>query len=310
MTLGGDVHDGAVVAALERRLSAFRVQPVAQPEVQLEVGASRLSPPPGSGRTVYQSPGVDVLYYDDAGELYVDHPAGVRLRCHPAAGRIQLSVPARDRSCVGLATHPLFTVALIEVLKQRGRFSLHAGCAAVGDQGILVAGPSGAGKSTLAVAMARAGMAFLSDDTVFLTQSGGSVQVLGFPDEVDVTDHTIALFPDLAQAARAPSVNGREKRSLRLEEALPVTSALRCQPAALVLPRVTRRDRSRLGRVSGQEALLDLAPNVLLTDLTGAQAHFDVLRALAASTPCYRLATGTDLELVPDLLAGLAHGTG
>ncbi len=304
VTFGGDV-DRAVGDALDRRLVAFRTGPITEPAVRLEFGAQPLLPPPGSSRLVYQSPGVQVRYFEEAGELYVDHPAGARLRCHPAAGLARFSLPPDDRSCVSLATHPMFTVAMIEVLKQRGRFSVHAGCAAVGDRAVLVAGPSGAGKSTLAVAMARAGMAFMADDTVFITRSAGTVEVLGFPDEVDLTDQTLAMYPELAGAAQAPTITGREKRSLRLEDALPVTMALRGRPAALVLPTVAHTDHSRLVPISEREAVLSLAPNVLLTEPAAAQAHLDILQAMARSTACFRLDTGTDLDQVSDLLASL-----
>jgi len=99
-----------------------------------------------------------------------------------------------------VAGHPLFTIALVELLKRRGRYSLHAACAAVDGHGIVLAGASEAGKSTLAIALALAGMQFVSDDTVFLSSAAGGVEVLGFPDEVDMTPRTVAMFPALAPA--------------------------------------------------------------------------------------------------------------
>jgi hypothetical protein len=53
------------------------------------------------------------------------------------------------------------------------------------------------------------------------------------------------------------------------------------------------------------EALLELAPNVLLTEPRSSQAHFDALAALAAASDCYRLETGRDLPAAARLLRKL-----
>jgi hypothetical protein len=271
---------------------------------------------------VYESPSVELLYFEDPGELYVNHPAGVVLRCRPAAGEIRMSVDPDNAAGVALATHPLLNAALIEVLKARGRYNLHAACASLHGRGVVVVGPSGAGKSTLAIALARAGMDFLADDMVFLGERAGAlagewvggrvgdrsgaIEVLGFPDEVDVTEQTLAMYPELEAAARELSSNGRQKRSLRLEEAVAVTEALRCSPAAILFARVAHRDRSQLLPISPTDALVALAPNVLLTDPAAAQAHLAILASLVRTTPCWRLETGRDLADVSGVLGRLA----
>ena len=53
------------------------------------------------------------------------------------------------------------------------------------------------------------------------------------------------------------------------------------------------------------EALLELAPNVLLTEPRSSQAHLDVLAALVRETACYRLETGRDFHVLPTLLRNL-----
>jgi hypothetical protein len=44
------------------------------------------------------------------------------------------------------------------------------------------------------------------------------------------------------------------------------------------------------------EALLELVPNVLLTEAKSCRAHLDALGKLVKSTPCYRLETGRDFD--------------
>ena len=56
------------------------------------------------------------------------------------------------------------------------------------------------------------------------------------------------------------------------------------------------------------EALLELAPNVLLTEPRSSQAHLDALAALVEASACYRLATGRDLDGAVRLLEGIVDG--
>lgn len=315
-----DIHGVDVVArapsataieALDRRLGPFRAKGRAAPSVTLDLGVDALEPPPGEGRPVYDAPGTQVAYFEGVDQLYVEY-RGVRLRCAPGTGLIRVSWPRGDAGEVWLAVHPLLTIALIEVLKRRGLYSLHAACAASGGAGLLVAGPSGAGKSTLSIALARAGWDFVADDLVFLTPGAAGVEILGFPDEVDVTESTLAMFPELAPAARPPVVAGRAKSSLRVEESLGLRPRLRCRPAVLVLAGVADAGHSTLVPVGAAEALVELAPNVLLTESAAARAHLGALADLVDHTACYRLATGRDLDATCRALAeataeALAH---
>jgi hypothetical protein len=57
--------------------------------------------------------------------------------------------------------------------------------------------------------------------------------------------------------------------------------------------------------MSLDEALIELAPNVLLTEETSSRAHLEVLGSLARQCRCYRLEAGRDIETLPHLLLGL-----
>jgi hypothetical protein len=57
--------------------------------------------------------------------------------------------------------------------------------------------------------------------------------------------------------------------------------------------------------MSGADALLEMLPNVLLTDPAACQGHIGALARLAHETPCYRLHTGRDFDSLPDQLGAL-----
>jgi hypothetical protein len=54
--------------------------------------------------------------------------------------------------------------------------------------------------------------------------------------------------------------------------------------------------------ITSDEAFLELAPNVLLTEAESTRAQFEVLAQLVKSTPLYRLRTGRDFDRIPQLV--------
>jgi hypothetical protein len=300
--LGSDALD-----AIDRRLRSFRATAPATFDpsavVRIHLGAEPLTPPAGASRAVYDSAAGTVQYCDDEATLFAEIDGGAQVRCRPRDRLALLACRPSSVESLWRATHPLLTLALIELLKHQGRFSLHAAGVVSDGRAILIAGPSGAGKSTLAVGLARSGLAFMADDTVFLHARPDRLDVVGFADEVDVTGQTLSMFEELAPAARRQPVGGG-KWSLRLEEALATTQVRCCPPGLVVLARVSDRETSRISPVAASEALVELAPNVLLTDAPTAQAHLAALAQLVATTPCVRLDTGRDFDRLPARLAG------
>jgi hypothetical protein len=154
--------------------------------------------------------------------------------------------------------------------------------------------------------LARGGFGFLGDDTVFLVERDACIQVLSFPDEVDVTDQTATLLPELRHLLDRPKPTGAVKHRLRAEDVYGAPLVDGGQAAALVFPRVGVSDESTLTPLSADGALMELLPNVLLTDPASSQAHLDTLGKLAFDTPSYRLTAGSDLDRAAALLADLA----
>jgi len=262
---------------------------------------------PAGARPVYDPPVGEVVYDDETDRLYIGHGPRLAVLCEPGLGRTRVAVDGMKEADLWILSHPLFTLPLVEMLKRRGLYGLHAGGVCQDGRALLLPGTSGSGKTTLTLALARTGLGFLGDDTLFLRRGPHGIEVLAFPDEFDLTDETVAFFPELGPLLDAGRPDGWRKRQVRPERAWGAGIVWQAAPALLVFPRVAGAPESRLVPMERGEALLELAPNVLLTEPRSAQAHLDALAGLVESSECWRLDTGTDLDAavrqVTELLA-------
>jgi hypothetical protein len=306
--VGVEVHaaEPAVIEAMELRLRDFRTErPPADP-IRLQFLTEDPEPPAETGRPVYDTPEGSLHYFPTAETLYGEL-GGVTLHCEPGRGVARLYSPEFSGRRLYLATHPLTTVALMELLEQRGLYSLHAGClAGAGGRGVLLAGPSGAGKSTLAMALVRSGMRFLSDDIVFLVPEGAdAVRALGFADTLGITEDTASHFTELRVRLSEPATGGFPKRLARIEDLFGTGAIRACQPRVLVFPQVVLDEPSRIAPLGQCAALLRLVPDLLLTDPEATQAHLGAIAALLEHVRCYTLCSGTDLDRAAELVQAL-----
>jgi hypothetical protein len=303
--------DPAFWPALHARLGSFSTAEPGPVDVTFEVvrvpdaAQHVVAPPESPSRPVYRPTTGDVLYVPMTDELYINYQDRARVMCSPQQSRVRVSVTDAEAANEWLVSHPLLTLPLVELLKYHALYSLHAAGLCRNGQALLLAGGSGAGKTTLTLALLRAGFGFLGDDLVFFTTAADGLQVLAFPDEIDVTATTAAMFPELRALVQTPLLAGWPKRRLRAEAVYGVPPTWQCRPAALVFPRVAHADRSALFPISSDAALREVASNVLLTAPAAAQAHLTALRALVANCRCYRLETGRDMDDLPRLLGRL-----
>lgn len=293
----------SAAAGVHARLAGLPLGPldVARPDILFEIHAGDVHPfeRPAAARPVYDPPVGEVVYDDGAGLLYIGYGPRLSVLCEPGRGRAQASAAPMTEEDLWSLSHPLFTLPLVELLKHRGLYGLHAGGVCRDGRALLLPGTSGSGKSTLTLALARAGFGFLGDDTLFLARPADNpegLKILAFPDEFDLTDQTVAFFPELSPLLDASRPAGWRKRQLRAERTYDSEIVWECEPALLVFPRVAGVRESQLTPMPKDEALLELAPNVLLTDPGSSQAHLDALAELVERSECWRLETGTDLD--------------
>lgn len=308
--LRADVHaDGAVLRALAARLETFPASHAAHADLVFTVDIARSAVSHAVGRAgdgsriVYESPAGEVRYDEDTDTLSIVHRDGVRVECAIGAGDVLVSVRVPGSPSPWLLSRPMFSLPLMEMLKRRGRFGLHAAGVAFGDHAILASGPSGAGKSTFAFALARDGLELLGDDLVFLTRDDDdALLALPFADEIELAEEATSLFSELAGPAAAEP--GWPKRRFA-SSALGLTTARPSTPRVLLFPAPVRASRSRVVPITNDNALLELLPNVILTDRESCEAHVDALEELVRTADCYRLETGQDLAALPALVREL-----
>jgi len=312
LRLAVSTHDPHIEAAFHARLKQWAVPSDSSPQLRFDfyciddIAQSGLRSKDGRMRVVYEPrAGGEVLYDEEEDKLYIHWQEHIRLICSLTQGDVRVFYTPSASDNLWLLSHALFMLSLVELLKRRGHYSLHAAGLCINGNGLLLPGSSGSGKTTLAIALLRAGFGFLGDDTVFLTPEPEGLQVLAFPDEIDVTDNTIHLFPELHKFLQMPLVSGSPKRQVRAETVYEVNFVSACRPAVLVFPRVANVARSTLKPMGRDEAFLELTPNILLTNPRASQAHLDVLAALVRQCDCYRLETGRDFDTLPDRLREL-----
>jgi len=256
----------------------------------------RFGKPPGREKSFYQLEKGEASYFEAEDQIYLCCDDRVRVLCNPGLGNAWFSVLEPEVENLWLASHLLFTICLIEILKRRGLYSLHAGGFSANGKCVLIPGTSGAGKSTLTVASLRANFDYMSDDMVFLIDRPEGFRVLAFPEQIDVSDHTAGFFPELSFLLRSPIPSGWRKRQIHPIQVYGARVVPEARPAAVVIPRIAEAVTSVVTRMEPDEALLEIVPNVLLTEANACRAHLGALSQLVKSTPCYRLETGRDFD--------------
>lgn len=131
------------------------------------------------------------------------------------------------------------------------------------------------------------------------------LRILGFPDQSDVADETVSMFPELRAALSPAGLRLGSKNQIRVEELYAANTVRECRPAVVVFPRIGHTERSVLTSVDQDEALLELLPNLFLTGAASSQAHLDALTQLAQEARCYRLETGRDFDALAERLRDL-----
>ena len=193
------------------------------------------------------------------------------------------------------AMHPLF-----ELLRQQGLYICHAGGVADGAYGLLLPGKSGQGKSTLSVDLMSGGLAYLSDDRVFLRETDRGFEMIGFYEPARLFASNVSHLPGLADGARPSEVAGKEEVDIRAKAR---NWGLTAELNALLFPQWAAGEKSRLEPIAPGQALMTILPLTLVCfDPETSKAQFDFLARLAR-LPAMRLIMGDDRERWRELAA-------
>jgi ABC-type iron transport system FetAB ATPase subunit len=309
----GAIGSATVISALASRLGELP-QDETQPSIMFEYemagagGEHAIEKPKGNGRPFYVPLFGEAIYYPDGDILYMSYGDQARVLCRASEGRCRISLAEPECERVWLGTHPLFTIPLIEMLKRKGLYSLHAAAFALEGRCVLLAGTSGAGKSTLTVCHLRAGLSFMGDDMTFFSEVNGT-QALAFPERIDITDTTASFFPELKEIADSQRRSGWPKHEIRATDFFPNNLTWSAAPAAIIFPQISNLKESQLSAIGANEAFLELVPNVLLTDPVATKEHVAFISRLVQETPAYRLHAARDFNRITDIVTEILKTT-
>lgn len=246
--------------------------------------------------------GIDWDVYAQDGGLLLDYHRRGRLWLDTSGGRLEGSLTEPLDLHQALLPSIFFFFPFAQLLARRGLHVVHAAALERNGRGVLIPGMSGSGKSTCCVSLMRAGYRCLSDDKPFLREHGIGVELLPFPEMIDVTDQSVAFFPELSSAASALESGFRKKRFCA-EALYPGSMADAVVPRVILFPNISGEPTSRVEALSKGQALQMLLPHSLLCfDRTVSVRHFELLARLVETTTCYRLHFGRDVLDLPRLV--------
>jgi hypothetical protein len=224
-----------------------------------------------------------------------------------AYGRAEGYLLKPERMSANLIEY-LFHLTLIELLRHRRLYTIHATALEWHGRGVLIPGNSGRGKTTSFISLLRAGYRCLSDDHPLIRADEDHIELLPFPIKINVTKETIAFFPELRNAPEhvLKVQPGFHKRGFYAEELYRTEIGACCRPALVLFPQVVDAAQSHLERLPKSRALQLVLPQALLVyDQNVARQEFQVLAKLVQQADCYRLHFGRDILDLPKLITPL-----
>ena len=257
----------------------------------------------------YELPSGEACYFEAGDQLYLSFGDGVRALSRPGLGCALFSVVESEPVNLFMASHLMFTIVLVEMLKRRGCYSMHSAGFSKGGKAILIPGTSGAGKSTLAITLLRSGFGYLSDDMVFLRRGSDGLGVLGFPGGRRRKRSNDQLFPRARLSWGVPKTRGWPKRQVRADEVYGVGLVLGGPTGSHRNSANCRQGNKRSEPIDADEALAGNGFQRFAHGRSSCQSHLDILTELVRQTPCYRLETGRDFDRIPVLLGELLSGS-
>lgn len=195
----------------------------------------------------------------------------------------------------------LFMAPLMEMLKQRGFYGLHA--AALTKEGMcyMFPGDSGSGKTTIALGLVKKGFQYIADDKVLLKREDNGITALAFTRRFNIDPNISRYYPELGFLEDLKPLPGTTKRAFDISKVYPGTFLSRCRPKFLIHLHRTSELRSRRTRLSPNESFVRLANKTipsLRKEIT--EKQLQLFADLARHTESYVLHIGEDLNGEPD----------
>ena len=245
--------------------------------------------------TLYMEPQKIIADYHDQGLIAIDFAS--------ETAQIYVIEPKAMHEDVRVS---YFHYALIELLKRRGFYTLHATALEKNGLGILIPGCSGRGKTTAFVSLLRSGYRCVSDDHPLLHEHNGELELLAFEEKVDILENSLKFFPEFHNVGKNKLPDGLWKRYFFIEDFYDNGFAMCCQPRMLLFPQVVDSPISHVEPLPKSRALEELLPETMnVFDKRVAKQEFQFLSRLVNQLDCYQLYFGQDVLDLPNLITPL-----
>lgn len=192
---------------------------------------------------------------------------------------------------------------ILELLRWRGLYPLHASGVVQKNSKILLLGSSGCGKSTVTASLFSQGYRFLSDELVFIKKTDSVVHILP-------VFHTLKFYPEIFYKQNPLLKNQKYTKAyiqknkeiiINIHLAYPYWIAHSFIPNAILFLKITHNRKSVLMPIPKRLALFKLINQSATLFMGGepSQKHLDVLRRLLTQAVTFQLLLGQDLYRDP-----------
>jgi hypothetical protein len=190
------------------------------------------------------------------------------------------------------------------LLRLRGVTCLHASAIAIGGRAVVFVGSAGAGKSTTAAALARRGLAVLSDDIVALSEIDGAFRVMPAYPYLSLWPESVNMLYGSPEAL--PRFIGNWEKRYLADGSGGVIFAVSALPLGVVylLGERAGDPAPRVEAVLAQQSLISLVANTYATntlDSTMRAMEFEVLGRLVSTVPIRKVCAHEEPARIDDL---------
>lgn len=256
-------------------------------------------PPPPWGRECLSGRGDIIGWQSTSTIVAYQVNSGILSIFQPESGRAAFWI--RDASAISRHVRCTPLLPIINWWTQRlGMQLVHAGAVGGRSGAALLAGAGGAGKSCTAIACARAGMSYASDD--YCVIAGGA-----FPTVHSAYSTGKLHMRDVERMGISPEwihrddSTGGEKSMMFLNECLPQSTLPDMPLRVILLPRLSRTGTSYCEAAPSAAAMVALFRVTIQLPSTGQHA-VDVISGLSRSLPCYFLNLGAGDPAIPHVI--------
>ncbi len=200
----------------------------------------------------------------------------------------------------------LVMAPLMEMLKERGFYGLHAAAVMKDDKCYLFPGDAQSGKTTVALSLVRKGFQYLADDKLLLREAGHEIAAMAFTRRFNIDPDIARYFTELGFIKDLEPLPLTVKRPFDISNIYSNSFVSCAHPKVLIHVKMTPDAESRLIRISPTESFTRLAHQTILSgQKKTAITQIKVLGHLVNSTESYLLYNGRDMLGAPERILNL-----